>query len=117
MQISCFNILFQCIALIPGASRSGTAITGALIVGLNMRDASKFAFLLSIPTILGAIVFLISDFNNYDFINITTLIGFLTSFIFAFLTIKYFLSFVEKIGMIPFVFYRIILGFTLLILI
>ena len=109
--------LFQCIALIPGASRSGTAITGALIVGLNMRDASKFAFLLSIPTILGAIVFLISDFNNYDFINITTLIGFVASFIFAFLTIKYFLSFVEKIGMIPFVIYRIILGLTLLVLI
>ena len=109
--------IFQCMALVPGASRSGTAITGALLVGLTMKDASKFAFLLSIPAIFGAIIFLIADFNNQDFLSISSLIGFLVSFIFAFFTIKYFLAFVEKIGMIPFVIYRVILGLILLLLI
>ena len=104
-------------ALVPGASRSGTAITGALLVGLTIKDASKFAFLLSIPAIFGAIIFLIADFNNQDFLSISSLIGFLVSFIFAFFTIKYFLAFVEKIGMIPFVIYRVILGLILLLLI
>ena len=47
---------FQALAVFPGASRSGMAITGALIIGLNLKDTSKFAFLLSIPTILGALV-------------------------------------------------------------
>ena len=51
--------LIQCFALIPGASRSGTIITAALLIGLNTKDASKFAFLLAIPTIIGALILLI----------------------------------------------------------
>jgi undecaprenyl-diphosphatase len=111
--------IFQVFALFPGASRSGTAITAALLIGLNLKDSSKFAFLLAIPTIFGALVFLIGDMVLYETqINITSLVvGFLTSCIVAFLTIKYFLIFVEKIGMYPFVIYRIILGVLLLALI
>ena len=110
---------FQVFALLPGASRSGTAITAALFIGLNLKDSSKFAFLLAIPTILGALVFLIADLSLYQAkINISTLvIGFVTSSIVAFLTIKYFLIFVEKIGMYPFVIYRLLLGIFILALV
>lgn len=111
--------VFQIFALFPGASRSGTAITAALLIGLNLKDSSRFAFLLAIPTILGALVFLIGDLALYpDNINSASLIvGFLTSSIFAFITIKYFLIFVEKIGMYPFVIYRVLLGIFILAII
>ena len=111
--------VFQIFALFPGASRSGTAITAALLIGLNLKDSSRFAFLLAIPTILGALVFLIGDLALYPAnINSASLIvGFLTSSIFAFLTIKYFLIFVEKIGMYPFVIYRVLLGVIILAII
>ena len=71
---------------------------------------------MAIPTILGALVFLIADLALYQAkINISTLVvGFVTSSIVAFLTIKYFLIFVEKIGMYPFVIYRLLLGFFIL---
>ena len=107
---------FQCFALIPGASRSGMAITGALLIGLNLKDASKFTFLLSIPTIAGALIFLLVDFNQINFDYLNMLIGFIVSTIVAFFTIKYFLAFVERIGMVPFVIYRVILGLMLLII-
>ena len=111
--------LFQVFALLPGASRSGTAITAALFIGLNLRDASKFSFMLAIPTILGALVFLVLDLmSSEQIINVgSLLVGFITSMIFAFLTIKYFLAFVERLGMYPFVFYRIGLGVILLMII
>ena len=111
--------VFQSLALFPGASRSGTAITAALLLGFNLKDASKFSFMLSIPTIFGALVLLIIEMQStleaFNFMNL--IIGFFISMIIAFLTIKLFLNFVERIGMIPFVIYRIILGVFLIILI
>ena len=110
--------IIQCFALIPGASRSGTAITAALLIGLNLKDASKFAFMLGIPTILGAMILLLTDLKSVamSFDLVILISGFLSSMIFAFFTIKLFLGFVEKIGMIPFVIYRILLGITLLLI-
>ena len=111
--------VFQSLALFPGASRSGTAITAALLLGFNLKDASKFSFMLSIPTIFGALVLLIIEMQStleaFNYMNL--IIGFFISMIIAFLTIKFFLNFVERIGMIPFVIYRIILGVFLIILI
>ena len=111
--------VFQSLALFPGASRSGTAITAALLLGFNLKDASKFSFLLGIPTIFGALVLLIIEMQStleaFNYMNL--IIGFFISMIIAFLTIKLFLNFVERIGMIPFVIYRIILGVFLIILI
>ena len=74
--------------------------------------------MLGIPTILGALVLLVIDMQNTDIqFNFLILItGFLTSMIFAFFTIKLFLSFVEKIGMVPFVLYRVLLGVILLLM-
>ena len=123
VQLTLYGALFigivQCFALIPGASRSGTAITAALLIGMNLKDSSKFSFLLGIPTILGALVLLIIEIQTLDIIYnpINLFIGFFVSMIFAFFTIKLFLNFVEKIGMITFVTYRICLAVFLFLLI
>ena len=111
--------LFQVFSLLPGASRSGTAMTAALFIGLNLKDASKFSFLLSIPTILGALVFLLLEIStlSYSFNFVSLIVGFITSSVVAFLTIKFFLIFVDRIGMYPFVIYRIFLGFFILLLV
>jgi undecaprenyl-diphosphatase len=109
---------FQAFAVFPGASRSGMAITGALIIGLNLKDTSKFAFLLSIPTILGALVLMLAK-SAYSITLSDMLImltGFIGSAVIAFFTIKSFLKFVEKIGMTPFVLYRVALGLVLLLI-
>ena len=78
-QVTIYSALFigivQCFALIPGASRSGTAITAALLIGLSLRDASKFAFMLGIPTILGALILLLFEIQSLDAsFNFTVLI-------------------------------------------
>ena len=107
----------QALAVFPGASRSGMAITGALLVGLNLKDSSRFAFLLSIPTILGAIVLMLAKeayVLSFDDLMIL-LTGFLSSAVIAFFTIRIFLQFVKRIGMTPFVIYRILLGVVLLL--
>ena len=109
---------FQALAVFPGASRSGMAITGALIIGLNIKDTSKFAFLLSIPTILGALVLMLAK-GAYSIALSDMLImltGFFGSAFIAFVTIKSFMQFVEKIGMTPFVLYRVALGIALLLI-
>ena len=110
--------IFQCFALIPGASRSGTAITAGLLIGLNLKDASKFAFLLAIPTILAALTLLSFDLKTevVEFNLLNLIVGFVTSMIFAFFTIKLFLNVVEKIGMIPFIAYRVLLGVLLILM-
>ena len=122
-QLTLYGALFigivQCFALIPGASRSGTAITAALLIGMNLKDSTKFSFMLGIPTILGALVLLIIEIQTLDitYNSMNLFIGFFVSMIFAFFTIKLFLDFVEKIGMIPFVTYRIFLAALLFLLI
>ena len=121
-QLTIFAAIFigliQVFALIPGASRSGAAITAGLIAGLSLKDASKFAFLLGIPTILGALVFLLLDMiaPGVEIDLLQLLLGFSISSVVAFLTIKYFLLFVEKIGVMPFVIYRIILGMAIILI-
>ena len=108
----------QIFALIPGASRSGVVIMAGLFLGLNLRDASKFSFLLAIPTILGALVFLIGDSiaSNLSLFRFELVLGFVISALVAFFTIKYFLKFVEIVGLIPFFIYRMLLGVLLILL-
>ena len=109
---------FQALAVFPGASRSGMAITGALIIGLNIKDTSRFAFLLSIPTILGALILMLLKGAYAIALSdmLIMLTGFFGSAFIAFVTIKGFLRFVEKIGMTPFVLYRVALGIVLLLI-
>ena len=107
----------QALALFPGTSRAGITITAALIMGLNREAASRFSFLLSIPVILLACMLeakdLISDGVTVDWFAMG--LGVLVSAVSAFLCIHYFLAFIKRIGMQPFVIYRIILGAVLLV--
>jgi len=111
--------LFQTFSLISGASRSGTAITGSLFLSYKKSEAAKYSLMLSIPTILGALIFSFSEYNTLkEDINIlTTFIAFLTTFIVSYLSISLFLGLVKKLGYMPFIIYRLILGITLLWLI
>jgi undecaprenyl-diphosphatase len=104
--------LFQAIAIIPGTSRSGSTITGGLFLGLTRKAASRFSFLISIPTILmsGGLLTLdlISSEASTDWLSLSLGAG--LAFITAYLCIHYFLRFIETMGMLPFVIYRLILG-------
>ena len=113
--------LAQVIALIPGTSRAGITITAALLLGLSRRQALSFSFLLAIPVIGGASVLNLWEMLHGSGMNADLwypmIIGFIISAIFALVTIKLFIRFVEKIGLLPFVIYRILLGIVLLLLI
>lgn len=111
--------LFQTFSLISGASRSGTAITGSLILGYRKSEAAKYSLMLSIPTILGALVFSFLEFDTLEEdVNIlTTFIAFLTTFTVSYLSISLFLGLVKKLGYMPFIVYRLVLGIILLCLI
>ena len=111
--------LFQTFSLISGASRSGTAITGSLFLSYKKSEAAKFSLMLSIPTILGALIFSFSEINTLkeDVYILTTFTAFLTTFIVSYLSISLFLGLVKKLGYMPFIVYRLILGITLLWLI
>ena len=106
----------QSLALIPGTSRSGITITAGLFLGLDNKTASKFSFLMAIPTI-GAIAIyqLYSVDMDYmvDYFEINIL-GLIISFLIAYTSIDFFIKFINKIGFIPFIIYRIILGMALL---
>ncbi|NWF38855.1 undecaprenyl-diphosphate phosphatase [Mariprofundus sp. NF] len=107
----------QAIALIPGTSRSGITMTAALMMGYNRETAARFSFLLSIPVII-----LAGGIKIRDWIEqpdqaaglLELLIGYGLSAISAYLCIHYFLKYLQRIGMGPFVIYRILLGAVLL---
>lgn len=106
----------QAIALIPGTSRSGITITAGLMLGLTAKASARFSFLLSIPVIV-----LAGGLETLDYLAVASagdvndlLIGALISGISAYLCITAFLKLLERIGMTPFVVYRLILGVVLL---
>jgi undecaprenyl-diphosphatase len=107
----------QALALIPGTSRSGITITAALFLGFNRESAARFSFLLSIPLILAAGLLktleLVEQGGATDWAGIA--LGTALSFISAVICIHLFLTFLERLGLLPFVIYRILLG-TLLFL-
>ena len=109
---------FQALALIPGTSRSGITISAALLIGLSRALSIKYAFLLSIPVIALATLLKTFDLvNNINEVNWTLLLmGFIITFITAYTTIVFFIRLVERIGFIPFVIYRILLGALILLL-
>ena len=111
--------VFQTFSLISGASRSGTAITGSLILGYKKEEAAKYSLMLSIPTILGALLFSFKDINTLtEDINILTIfIALLTTFTVSYFSISIFIKLVKQLGYIPFILYRLILGSVLLWLI
>ena len=106
----------QAFALIPGASRSGVTMTAAMWLGLTRVEAARFSFLLAIPTILAASLYGSYKAMQHEvMINWGLTLGVIAcSAIVAFLCIHWFIKFVSKIGMLPFVIYRIVLGGLLL---
>jgi len=111
----------QVLALIPGTSRAGITISAALLVGLSRQQSLNFSFLLAIPVIGGASVLNLWGVLQSDGMDAelwyAMLMGFIVSAVFALLTIKLFIRFVEKIGLLPFVVYRLLLGLVLLLII
>lgn len=109
--------LAQAIALIPGTSRSGITLTAALFLGMQRGDGARFSFLLSIPLILAAGALKAMELQSSGAIVAWNelLLGAVVSAVSAFLCIHYFLAFINRIGMMPFVVYRLVLG-TLLLL-
>ncbi len=107
--------MFQALALIPGTSRSGITITAGLLTGLKREQAARFSFLLSIPTIaLAGMLVTVELIKSGDPVPWDLMaIGALVSGVVAYLTIGWFLRLLEKIGMIPFVWYRLFLGIFL----
>ncbi len=108
--------MFQALALIPGISRSGSTISAGLFIGLRRDEAAKFAFMLSGPIVAaaGAKKFLeaiLSGINQAD-LNFFV-VGIISSGVFGFLTIKYFLKYLSAKSLYPFIFYRIAAGIIL----
>ena len=109
----------QCLALIPGTSRSGIAMTAALLIGFSRTDAARISFLISIPAILGAAALKLFDLITQSITTdwLAVGIGTLVSGISAYLCIRFLLGFIERIGFLPFVIYRLILGIVLIVII
>lgn len=112
--------LSQCLAMIPGTSRSGVTILSGLLCGLSRTAAASFSFLLAIPTMFAATLYDLYKnaeiFTNSQNISIF-LVGSLTAFLVALVTIKLFLKFIAKFSYISFGVYRIVLGVLFLIFI
>lgn len=106
----------QVLALIPGTSRSGITMTAAVLLGLNLQASARFSFLLSIPAILAAGTLLILDLvTGNDVVAWNDLVlGTVLAFFSALLCIHWFLKLLDKIGFMPFVVYRLLLGAFLL---
>ena len=109
---------FQVLSLIPGVSRSGITITAARFLKFERYDSAKISFLLSIPTLGAVSIFGVNNLINsesfeFSFLN---LLSITLSFMFSLITIKFFLSFIQKFSLKIFVIYRIFLGLILLYL-
>ena len=112
---------FQALALVPGTSRSGATILGAIILGFYRPVAAEFSFFLAVPTMAGATFLRILDFfeNSVSFTNheiIVLAIGTLISFIVSVIAIKFLMSFIQKKDFTAFGYYRIVLGILVLAL-
>jgi undecaprenyl-diphosphatase len=107
--------LAQALALIPGTSRSGITITAALMLGFRRTEAANLSFLMSIPVILGAAVLKLGDLlsSSAPVEWGQLLLGFVVSAVVAYLTIVFFIRLLERLGMWPFVAYRLLLGTAL----
>ena len=114
LQSILFISLFQILSLVPGVSRAGITITAARILKFNRVDSSKISFLLSIPALGGASFLGLKDVidQSVEF-NYLVIIAIISSFIFSFMTVKFFLIYINKFSMNAFVIYRILIALIL----
>jgi undecaprenyl-diphosphatase len=102
----------QCVAMIPGVSRSGASIVAAMLLGADKRAAAEFSFFLAIPTMVGAFVYDLYK-NRADMTmdhSVTVAIGFVVSFVTAIIVVKTFLDYVTRHGFVLFAWWRVIVG-------
>lgn len=109
----CLTIgLFQCLALIPGTSRSGSTIVGALLMGTDKRSAAEFSFFLAMPTMAGAFAY--DLYKNRDVLSSADLpvigVGFVAAFVMAVIVVRYLLDYVSRHGFALFAWWRLIVG-------
>ncbi|MEP0234591.1 MAG: undecaprenyl-diphosphate phosphatase [Parasphingorhabdus sp.] len=109
----CFKIgLFQCLAMAPGVSRSGSTIAGSLLMGTDKRSAAEFSFFLAMPTMAGAFAY--DLYKNRDVLSmndaVIITIGFIASFVAGVFVVKGLLDFVTRHGFAPFAWWRIVVG-------
>lgn len=110
--------LMQCLAMIPGTSRSGATIVGALLLGFDRRVAAEFSFLLALPTMFAATGYdVYKNLHMLDSTNLGILLtGGVVAFISALCAVKFFLFFIARFSYVPFGIYRICIGILFLIL-
>jgi len=105
---------FQCLAMIPGMSRSGSTIVGAMLLGVDKRAAAEFSFFLALPTMLGAFTY--DFYKNRHLLafddGLLIVIGFVAAFCAAVLVVRTLLDFVSRHGYAPFGWWRIVVGFA-----
>ena len=107
--------MFQILALIPGVSRAGITITAARLLSFNRVDSGKISFLLSIPALAGASFLGLKDIPNESIeINLLVIIAIILSFLFSYLTVKFFLRYINRFSLNIFVIYRITIALILL---
>jgi undecaprenyl-diphosphatase len=108
----------QCFALIPGASRSGTTITGGLFVGLKRSDAARFSFLLSIPAVFAS--GLLELYSALKYIDASMMLNFavatVASAVSGYIAIDFLIKYLKKHSTYIFIFYRIVLGILIIVL-
>lgn len=104
--------LFQCLAMIPGTSRSGSTIVGALLLGTDKRSAAEFSFFLAMPTMVGAFAY--DLYKNRDILTAADLpiitVGFVSAFFVAVVVVRYLLDYVSRHGYALFGWWRLIVG-------
>lgn len=104
--------LIQCLSLWPGFSRSGSTISGGVLLGMSHRAAADFTFIMAVPIMAGASV--LSLAKNWQYFTLDSLpffiAGFLSAFVFAIISIRFFLKLINKIKLVPFAIYRIVLA-------
>jgi undecaprenyl-diphosphatase len=110
--------IIQCLSMVPGVSRSGATIMGALTLGVERRTAAEFSFFLAVPTMIGATTVVLA--KNHEEIAAAGVdwgligVGFVTSFVVAVVVIKAFIGIVSRFGFAPFAWYRIAAGIAAL---
>ena len=103
------------LALIPGVSRAGITITAARFLNFNRVDSGKISFLLSIPALTGASFLGLKDIQSETLeISMATIIATIMSFLFSYITVKFFLNYINKFSLSIFVIYRLIIALILL---
>ena len=111
--------LFQCIALWPGFSRSGSTISGGVLLGMSYRAAADFTFIMAVPVMAGASLLKVVKYWEYLTPDVLPffIVGFVSAFIFALIFIRFFLKLINRVKLAPFAIYRIVVAVILMFII